>query len=244
MIDYNQEADVYDASRGGEARADAAAEALERLLPEGTRTLVDVACGTGIVSTRLRRPARTVLGVDRSPGMLGLAASRLPRSVVVGDAARLPVRAASMDAVVFVWLLHLLPDAAPVLAEGARVLAEGGVIVTTVDKDEAVFCAGSDITDLIAPLRRKYAPRAADDVDRVLELAAGHGLRLVGEAGFTGLGQGRTPRLWRERIMSDRMPWIKAAAPDEVADLCRDLASLPGQDTPRPDPLYRLVALA
>ena len=61
-------ASTYDISRGGEARAAAAAEAVEQLLPAGPHTLIDVGCGTGIVTARLRRPARAVLGVDRSPG--------------------------------------------------------------------------------------------------------------------------------------------------------------------------------
>jgi SAM-dependent methyltransferase len=243
VIDYNAEAEIYDVSRGGEARAAAAAEAVERLLPEGTRTLVDVACGTGIVTTRLRRPARAVLGVDRSPGMLELASGRLPHGVVLGDATRLPAGSARADAVVFIWLLHLLPDAAPVLAEGARILRAGGVMITTVDKDEAAFSIESDVAAVTAPLRRKYAPPAADSFDRVAELAAGHGLRPTGETTFAGIGQGRSPRQWRERITAGSFRWSREASPEEVAGLCRDLESLPDQDATRPDPLYRLVAL-
>ncbi|MFF2042740.1 class I SAM-dependent methyltransferase [Kitasatospora sp. NPDC058170] len=244
MIDYNGEAGTYDVSRGGEARAAAAAEAVERLLPAGTRTLVDVACGTGIVTTRLCRPTRSVLGVDRSQGMVELASGRLPLGVVLGDAARLPIGSARTDAVVLIWLLHLLSDPAPVLAEGARVLRGGGVLVTTVDKDQAAFSIASDVAEVTAPLRRKYAPRAADGFDRVVELGAGHGLRPVGETGFAGIGQGRSPRQWRERIGAGRFPWSREARPEEIAWLCRDLASLPDQDIARPDPLYRLVALA
>jgi ubiquinone/menaquinone biosynthesis C-methylase UbiE len=244
VIDYDGEAETYDVSRGGEARAAATAEAVERLLPEGTHTLLDVACGTGIVTTRLRRPTRAVLGVDRSPGMIELASGRLPHGVVFGDATRLPVGSARADAVVFIWLLHLLSDAAPVLAEGARVLRGGGVLVTTVDKDEAPFSVESDVAAVTAPLRRKYAPRAADSFDRVAELAAGHGLRPAGEAAFAGIGQGRSPRQWRERIIAGRFPWSREASPEEIARLCRDLESLPDQDATRPDPLYRLVALA
>lgn len=244
MIDYNGEADTYDVSRGGEARAAAAAEAVERLLPEGTRTLVDVGCGTGIVTTRLRRPMRAVLGVDRSRGMMELAAGRLPNGVVLGDATRLPVGSARADAVVLIWLLHLLSDAAPALAEGARVLRGGGVLVTTVDKGEAAFSVESDVAAVTAPLRRKYAPRAADSFDRVAELAAGHGLRPVGEASFAGIGQGRSPRQWREQIIAGSFQWSREAGVEEIAALCRDLGSLPDQDATRPDPLYRLVALS
>jgi ubiquinone/menaquinone biosynthesis C-methylase UbiE len=244
VIDYNREAETYDVSRGGEARAQAAAAAVERLLPARTRTLVDVACGTGIVTARLRRPDRAVLGVDRSAGMLERAAGRLPRGVVLGDASRLPVGPARADAVVLIWLLQLLPDAEPVLAEGARILRPGGVLVTTVDKDEAAFSAASDVAAVMAPLRRTYARRAADASGRVAEVAAGHGLRPVSEAAFPGTGQGRSPGQWRAALGAGRLPYSRLAGPEEIAAVCRDLESLPDQDAPRPDPLYRLVALA
>lgn len=126
MLDYDREADRYDDSRGGEARADEAARAVERLLPSGAGTVIDVGAGTGIVSTRLRRPGRVVVAVDRSSGMLTRAAGRLGGRVVRGDATRLPLRPGRADAVVSVWLLHLLSDAAPVVAEAARVLRPAG----------------------------------------------------------------------------------------------------------------------
>lgn len=244
MIDYDGEAAGYDSSRGGEGRAAAAAAAVERLLPAGARTVLDVACGTGIVTRRLLRPGRTVLGLDRSTGMAALAARRLPGSLALGDATRLPVGTGRVDGVVLIWLLHLLPDAAPVLAEGARVLRDGGVLLTTVDKDEAAFGPDSDLAEVTAPLRRAYAPRAADTHHRVLELAARHGLGPTAEIRFAGVGQGRTVRAWRERIAARGFPWTRAATAEELARLCRELAALPDQDVPRPDPDYRLVALS
>ncbi|MEU1158642.1 SAM-dependent methyltransferase, partial [Streptomyces sp. NPDC005918] len=53
MLDYSKEADRYDASRGGEPRAAAAADAVLGLLPDGAGSLLDVACGTGLVTRRL-----------------------------------------------------------------------------------------------------------------------------------------------------------------------------------------------
>ncbi|MFZ3470238.1 class I SAM-dependent methyltransferase [Streptomyces sp. 4.24] len=244
MINYDGEAEGYDVSRGGEARAAATAEAVERLLPAGTRAVVDVACGTGIVTRRLGRPGRTVLGVDRSQGMAALASGRLPRGVVLGDATRLPIRSAEVDAVVLIWLLHLLDDAAPVLAEGARVLRAGGVLLTTVDKDEAAFNAESDVASMTAPMRHKHATRVTDRFERVVALAAGHGLRMVGDTTFAGSGQGRSPRQWCAQIIEGRIPWSREASPAQVDDLCRDLSSLPDQDVARPDPLYRLIAIS
>ena len=65
MLDYDREAARYDATRGGDARADAAAGAIETLLPapaRGVARIADVGCGTGIVTVRLLRPGRLVLG--------------------------------------------------------------------------------------------------------------------------------------------------------------------------------------
>jgi SAM-dependent methyltransferase len=240
VLDYDREAAGYDASRGGETRAVAAAEAVERLLPEDTRVLLDVACGTGIVTRRLARPGRLVVGVDRSPGMAAVASTRLPGRVTLGDGVRLPVGSARVDAVVLVWLLHLLDDAAPVLAEAARVLRAGGVLITTVDKNQAAFAVDSDVAAVTAAARRAYAPTGPDHVDRVVASAAGHGLGIVGETTFAGIGQGRSPRQWRERILEGLIPWANAADPAQVAE---DLASLPDQEVARPDPVYRLIAL-
>ncbi|MGI5454417.1 class I SAM-dependent methyltransferase [Streptomyces sp. CA-249302] len=243
MIDYDDEAREYDASRGGEARARAAADAVERLLPQGPCTLLDLACGTGIVTRRLLRPRRTVLGVDRSPGMLLAAARRTPGGVVCGDATGLPVATDAVDAVVVIWLLHLLPDPAPVLAEAARVLRPGGVLITTVDKDDAYFAEDSDIARVTAELRRRHAPRVPDHSSRVLDRAAGHGLALAAETVFPGTGQGRSPRRWLAAIEAGRIPWCTHATPDQVAEVNRRLTELPDPDTPRPDPRYRLVSL-
>ncbi|MBV7248429.1 class I SAM-dependent methyltransferase [Streptomyces sp. MW-W600-10] len=242
MLDYDDEARHYDATRGGEPRARAAAEAVERLLPQGPCTILDIACGTGIVTERLRRPERTVVGVDRSPGMLGVAARRLPGGVVRGDATTLPFASRTVDAVVIVWLLHLLPDPAPVLTEAARVLRPGGVLITTVDKNDAYFTEDSDIAEVTADLRRAYAPRVPDRSAWVLDRAAELGLSMAGRTEFPGTGQGRSPRRWREAIEAGDISWCTHAPRDRVADVCRRLAALPDQDTPRPDPTYRLIA--
>ncbi|MEV6206403.1 methyltransferase domain-containing protein [Kitasatospora sp. NPDC051914] len=243
MLDYDGEAATYDATRGGEERAAAAAEAVERLLPAGAATVLDVACGTGIVTARLRRPGRAVLGVDRSRGMAAVAAGRMPGGVVLGDAARLPVGTGRVDAVVLVWLLHLLDDAEPVIADAARALRPGGVLITTVDKNRAAFGADSDVARVTAPLREAHGRSPADGRRRVLELGARYGLRPAAETAFDGTGQGRSPADWRRVIEAGRIPWAAAAGPHRTADLCRDLAALPDQHRPRPQPRYRLLAL-
>lgn len=241
MLDYDEEAARYDAARGGEPRAAAAAEAVLALLPGGTRGLLDVACGTGIVTRRLAgRDGLRVTGVDLAAAMVRQAAVRLPGAVVRADSRRLPFRSAEFDAVSSVWLLHLAPteaDARAIVAECARVLRPGGVYVTTVDK-AASHNVGSDIDAVLA----SRPPRAArDEASLVDSYAVDRGLVPAGRGRFPGRGQGRSPR----RTVADlRRGWFVTLPPGEpiTETFAARLAALPDQDRPRPDPWFTLKA--
>lgn len=140
MLDYDAEAACYDATRGGEERAAAAADAIDGLLTARTDVVVEIAGGTGSIGAQLTLRGRTVAVSDLSLGMVRLAAQRLPGQAIQAEAGRLPLADASVDAVTSIWLLHLLPTAEAVqdvLAEVARVLRPGGRYVTTVDKAAA-----------------------------------------------------------------------------------------------------------
>ncbi|MGC0373649.1 class I SAM-dependent methyltransferase [Streptomyces sp. SAI-229] len=242
MLDYDEEAERYDASRGGEPRAAAAADAVLGLVPGGARELLDVACGTGIVTRRLAaaRAGLRVTGADLSEAMTRMAVTRLPGAVVRADSRRLPFADARFDAVVSVWLLHLLPgpeDVRAAVAECARVLRPGGVYVTTVHKG-ASHNVGSDIDEVLAARPRSPVP---DDPDAVDACAAAHGLLPAGEARFRGHGQGRSPR----RTIADlRRGWFVTLPPGEpiAEEFAARLAALPDQERPRPDPVFRLRA--
>ncbi|MFD0369152.1 class I SAM-dependent methyltransferase [Streptomyces sp. NPDC127114] len=238
LLDYDAEAAHYDETRGGVPRAAAAAAAVLRLLPPGTRTLLDVACGTGLVTERITRPGLTVHGADAAHGMLRTAAARLPGRAVRADARRLPLPDAAVDAVSAVWLLHLVPFAEEIVAEAARVLRPGGVFVTTVDKD-ACHDVGSDIDAVLRPHR---APEAGSDrAALVTAYAAGHGLDPAPGTVFTGHGQGATPRGTAEKLRRGSYASWFHGTPATVETLVRSLAALPEQDRPRADPSYRLA---
>lgn len=242
MLDYDEEAERYDVLRGGEPRAAAAAEAVLSLVPAPARELLDVACGTGIVTRRFAaaRAGLRVTGADLSPSMTRMAVARLPGAVVRADSRRLPFGDARFDAVASVWLLHLMPgpeDVRAVVAECARVLRPGGVYVTTVHKG-ASHNVGSDIDAVLAARPRSPVPDAPDAVDAC---AAAHGLLPAGEARFRGHGQGRSPR----RTIDDlRRGWFVTLPPGEpvAEEFAARLAELPDQERPRPDPVFSLRA--
>ncbi|MFE5513583.1 class I SAM-dependent methyltransferase [Streptomyces sp. NPDC056529] len=239
MLDYEAEAAHYDRTRGGVPRAEAAAAAVLRLVPPGARTLLDLACGTGLVTERLVRPGLRVYGADAAHAMLRVAAGRVPGRTVRADARRLPLPDASLDAVCAVWLLHLVPFAADVVAEAARVLRPGGVLIATVDKD-AAHDVGSDIDAVLRPHRRAGA--ASDGSGPIARAAAAHGLVPADGTRFTGHGQGGTPRDTVRKLRAGHFASWFRGDPAVVDALAAALTALPDQDRCRPDPRYRLVS--
>jgi SAM-dependent methyltransferase len=88
--------------------------------------VLDLACGSAPMHSRL--PGRSYVGMDLSRAELRRAGGA---AVVQADASRLPIREASVDAVVVSMAVMLVP-LADTLAEVRRVLRPGGVLVATV----------------------------------------------------------------------------------------------------------------
>jgi ubiquinone/menaquinone biosynthesis methyltransferase len=110
-------------------RARALAE-LARDLPQGA--ILDACAGTLDLSRALaeRWPARRLLALDFAPDMLKSGRAKVPRAqLLVGDAMRLPLRAASLAGYICGFGVRNLSDPAAGLREAARVLAPGGVCV-------------------------------------------------------------------------------------------------------------------
>jgi demethylmenaquinone methyltransferase / 2-methoxy-6-polyprenyl-1,4-benzoquinol methylase len=99
--------------------------------------VLDVACGTGLVSAALvERWGCSVVGLDQSAAMLARAERKRaedPRlaerlTLVEGEAERLPFAAAEFDHLTFTYLLRYVDDPAATLRELARVVRPGGRI--------------------------------------------------------------------------------------------------------------------
>jgi len=100
--------------------------------------VLDVGCGPASITASLARavgPSGLVLGVDLSKAMLARAV-RTEKGSQIGflhaDAQQLPLREATVDAVVSMAVLQLVPDPAAALAEMARVLRPGGRLAVLV----------------------------------------------------------------------------------------------------------------
>lgn len=135
VMDSEEEARDYEAMDHSAPNA----AFVERLLALGARgRMLDVGTGPGHVPVLVceRSADARVVGVDLSRHMLARAEARRARSphrerlsFAVADAKRLDFADASFDAVFSNTILHHIPDPRPFLAELARVLRPGGVLL-------------------------------------------------------------------------------------------------------------------
>lgn len=108
---------------------------LEATGPEPGDTVLDVACGGGIVACAFAPYVRRAVGIDLTPAMLAqarrLAADRKLTNVTFesGDAASLPFPDATFNITVSRFSLHHMPEPVAVLREMARVAAPQARVV-------------------------------------------------------------------------------------------------------------------
>jgi ubiquinone/menaquinone biosynthesis C-methylase UbiE len=125
---YDRWADIWDLARY--TNRSIYATAIELLDVQHQRVL-DVGCGTGLMSAKLAANGRQVVGVDISDAMLERARrhSRPGTRFVWGDAEKLPGKPGEFDAVVNLISFHHYPNPARAAAEFRRVLRPGGRLV-------------------------------------------------------------------------------------------------------------------
>jgi ubiquinone/menaquinone biosynthesis C-methylase UbiE len=136
---YEQWAPTYDEPRNTLFDADEPIvhEILDGLAPG---TAVDAACGTGRFAEHLAARGHRVVGIDRSPDMLGRARARVPTAeLLVGEIEHLPMPNGAADVVVCGLALAHVAALDPVIAEFARVLRLGGHLVISDTHHERIF---------------------------------------------------------------------------------------------------------
>ncbi len=103
---------------------------VELLAPRPGETILDLGCGTGDLAHRIAARGATVIGIDRSPTMLGRAREKYPSiEFVQADGQNFAFPPATFDAVFSNAALHWMKDAAGVVACVWNVLKPGGRFV-------------------------------------------------------------------------------------------------------------------
>jgi len=123
---FDELAAAYDRYRIG--YADDLYDALEECGVHAGARVLDVACGTGIVTEELFRRGCVMTGIDISEPMLTLARKRVPAAAfATASAEELPYSNDTFDAATSAQAFHWL-DHATALAELARVVRPGGIV--------------------------------------------------------------------------------------------------------------------
>ena len=192
---WQQAAAEYDATF-----AQATAPFVEALLDAagvvaGIRVL-DVCCGTGLVTAAATARGARTIGLDFSPAMLHQARHAHPElQFDEGDAEALPYAEDSFDVVVSNFGIHHVPRPDKALAEAARVLRPGGRVAFTTWAVPAENIAWRLLFDAIrehGDLDAAKTPPSGGNLG-----AAEAVLRLLGDAGFADVRAEPVCREWR-----------------------------------------------
>ena len=125
--------------------------------------MLDVGCGTGRFVAALAREAK-VWGIDASSEMLGIARTRVPRSVRLKEARaeQPPFRDGWFDRVVYWLVIHLI-DRPAAFTAAHRLLAAGGLVcIATFDETHFTGYWANRFFPRLEEVDRQQFPTAAE----------------------------------------------------------------------------------
>jgi SAM-dependent methyltransferase len=193
---FGQVAGDYDRVRPGPPE-----QALDWLVPQNCKIVVDIAAGTGLFTRALQRRAAQVIAVEPDDRMRAVLAARSPGvRAVAGWGEAIPVPDASADGVFVSSAWHWL-DPGRAVPEIARVLRDGGrlgVIWTSRDR-RADWVAELDM------LRRPQAVGSAGDARS--QLRRRHEVTLPGGAPFENIASASFT-FARTMTVDDAVDWL------------------------------------
>jgi demethylmenaquinone methyltransferase/2-methoxy-6-polyprenyl-1,4-benzoquinol methylase len=126
-LKYDMDGRSYDALYSGEQTAKLEA-ALDAGWAPGKR-LVDIGCGTALLTSRLARGCDLAVGLDISSGMLRRAKLRKRVELVRGDASHIPLRPGSFTSCVCFTSFHHFREKPRAIDEMAGLVRHGGSVV-------------------------------------------------------------------------------------------------------------------
>lgn len=130
--------EYYDSCQGPAWFDKFAADLVARLAVKPPGDVLEIACGTGIVTKRLRerlQPDVRLVATDISKPMLDYARMKIGSAAIdwrEADACKLPFADASFGAAVCAFGVMFVPDRAAAFHEARRVLREGGTFLFNV----------------------------------------------------------------------------------------------------------------
>lgn len=131
-VGYEEWSVIYDGANPMIETEERVAHPILRDLGAPGVVALDAACGTGRQAAFLHELGCTVVGIDQSEPMLDVARQKVPTvGFEVGDVEHLPFDDGSFDLAVASLALCHLADPAVAVAELARVLHPGGMLVIT-----------------------------------------------------------------------------------------------------------------
>jgi SAM-dependent methyltransferase len=179
--------EYYDRCLGAAYFGPPAAELARRVPAKPAGDVLEIACGTGLVTGRLRArldPSVRLVATDLSAAMLSYARGNVGKAGIEwreADACQLPFADRSFAAVVCALGLMFVPDKARAFAEARRVLAPGGTLFVSVwdrIEENSTGLVGAEALEALAPgdpdlvFRTQYE---LADTTLLQELAAGAG---------------------------------------------------------------------
>lgn len=122
----------YDFAMSGDGRTYAQIVSRMKKVLNKDMAVLELACGTGLLSVRLAGSVKLLEATDFSEEMIRQAKAKAHSSRLhfsVQDATNLPYTPGTFDVVVISNALHIMPEPEKALAEIRRVLKPGGILI-------------------------------------------------------------------------------------------------------------------